>query len=49
VDGIGPKTKELLLKKFKSLKRIKVASEIEIIQLLGKVKGVKIYQKLQSL
>lgn len=49
VDGIGPKTKELLLKEFKSLKRIKVASEIEIIQLLGKVKGVKIYQKLQSL
>jgi excinuclease ABC subunit C len=49
VDGIGPKTKELLLKEFKSLKRIKVASEIEIIQLLGKVKGVKIYQKLQGL
>ncbi|MBT3444556.1 MAG: excinuclease ABC subunit UvrC, partial [Flavobacteriaceae bacterium] len=49
VDGIGPKTKEILLKEFKSLKRIKVASEIEIIQLLGKVKGVKIYQKLQSL
>lgn len=48
-DGIGPKTKELLLKEFKSLKRIKVASEIEIIQLLGKVKGIKIYQKLQSL
>jgi excinuclease ABC subunit C len=49
VDGIGPKTKEILLKEFKSLKRIKVASEIEIIQVLGKVKGVKIYQKLQSL
>ncbi|MDG1290969.1 MAG: excinuclease ABC subunit UvrC [Flavobacteriaceae bacterium] len=49
VDGVGPKTKEILLKEFKSLKRIKVASEIEIIQLLGKVKGVKIYQKLQSL
>ena len=47
VDGVGPKTKEILLKEFKSLKRIKVASEIEIIQLLGKVKGVKIYQKLQ--
>ena len=49
VDGIGPKTKELLLKKFKSLKRIKIASESEIIQLLGNVKGVKIYEKLQSL
>ena len=46
---IGPKTKELLLKAFKSLKRIKAASEQEIIDLLGKTKGVKIYQKLQEL
>ena len=49
VEGIGPKTKELLLKAFKSLKRIKAASEQEIIDLLGKTKGVKIYQKLQEL
>jgi excinuclease ABC subunit C len=49
VDGIGSKTKELLLKEFKSLKRIKIASKSEIIQLLGNVKGVKIYKKLQSL
>lgn len=49
VEGIGPKTKELLLKAFKSLKRIKAASEQEIIDLLGKAKGVKIYQKLQEL
>ena len=49
VEGIGRKTKELLLKTFKSLKRIKAAPEEEIIDLLGKVKGVKIYQKLQGL
>tara|TARA_B100001057_G_scaffold475537_1_gene542394 strand:+ start:3923 stop:5716 length:1794 start_codon:yes stop_codon:yes gene_type:complete len=49
VEGIGPKTKELLLKAFKSLKRIKAASEQEIIDLLGKTKGVKIYQKLLKL
>ncbi len=49
VEGIGPKTKELLIKEFKSLKRIKTTPEIEVIKLLGKVKGVKIYQKLKSL
>ena len=49
VEGIGPKTKELLLKEFKSLKRIKSAPRAAIIELLGNVKGVKIYQKLQRL
>ena len=49
IEGIGPKTKERLLKKFKSLKRIKAASKEEIIGLLGRVKGVKIFQKLQEL
>ena len=49
VVGIGPKTKELLLKEFKSLKRIKAASEEDLVYLLGSVKGVKIYQKLKSL
>jgi excinuclease ABC subunit C len=49
VEGIGPKTKELLLKKFKSLKRIKAASEGDLVHLLGSAKGVKIYQKLKSL
>ena len=49
IEGIGPKTKERLLKKFKSLKRIKAASKEEIIGLLGWVKGVKIFQKLQEL
>jgi len=49
VEGIGPKTKEMLLKRFKSLKRIKGAPEAEIIELLGEVKGVKIFQKLKKL
>ena len=49
VEGIGPKTKEILLKKFKSLKRIKAAPEEEIIDMLGSVKGGKIFQKLQEL
>jgi len=49
IEGIGPKTKELLLKEFKSLKRIKAAEQGEIILLLGKVKGGKIYQKLKAL
>ena len=49
IEGIGPKTKERLLKKFKSLKRIKAASKEEIIDLLGWVKGVKIFQKLKDL
>ncbi len=49
VEGIGPKTKELLLKEFKSLKRIKTAPEDEMVKLLGQVKGVKIYKKLKQL
>ena len=47
VEGIGPKTKEMLLKKFKSLKRIKSASEKEIIICWG-TKGLKIYKKLRN-
>ena len=49
VEGIGPKTKEMLLKKFKSLKRIKAAPKEQIIDMLGSVKGGKIFQKLQEL
>ena len=49
IEGIGPKTKEALLKKFKSMKRIKAVPEQEIIDLLGRVKGTQIFQKLQRL
>ena len=49
IEGIGNKTKERLIKKFKSLKRIKAAPEEEIIKLLGEVKGVNIFKKLNEL
>ncbi len=48
IEGIGPKTKDILLKELKSVKRIKEASESEIIQLLGKSKGAKIYQGIKK-
>ena len=43
LKGIGPKTKELLLKEFKSVKRIKKSSVEEFIGLLGKKRGQKIF------
>ena len=49
IEGIGTKTKELLIKEFKSLKRIKSASEEEIIKLLGQVRGVNIFKKINEL
>ena len=49
IEGIGNKTKERLIKKFKSLKRIKAAPEEEIIKLLGEVRGVNIFKKLNEL
>ena len=49
VEGVGPKTKEILLKKFKSLKRIKAAREKELTDILGTLKGEKIFKKLQKL
>lgn len=49
IEGIGNKTKERLIKKFKSLKRIKAAPEEEIVKLLGEIKGVNIFKKLNEL
>lgn len=43
IPGIGPKTKEQLLKHFKSLKRIKEASKAEIIEQIGQNKGEILY------
>ena len=48
IKGVGPKTKELLLKEFKSLKRIKAASQKELIDALGKVKGAQLFLKLEE-
>ena len=49
IDGLGAKTKELLIKEFKSLKRIKAASQEEITKLLGQVRGDNIFKRLNEL
>lgn len=38
ISGIGPKTKEILIKKFKTLDKIRTASEKELIEIIGKNK-----------
>ena len=43
IKGIGPKTKEALLKQFKSVKRIKEADSQSIIEVVGTAKGQIIY------
>jgi excinuclease ABC subunit C len=48
IPGIGPKTKELLLKKFKSLKRMKTASKEDLIEVLGALKGTVLFDNLNS-
>jgi len=48
IPGVGPKTKENLLKKFKSFKRIKEASKDDLIQLIGSSKGSRLFIQLQE-
>ncbi len=48
IVGIGPKTKNLLLKEFKSVKRIKEASQQELIDLLGQSKGTHIFKSIKK-
>ena len=48
VDGIGKKTKELLLKKFGSVKSLKNADENALQEILGPVKGSNIYRNLHK-
>ena len=43
IKGIGPKTKNLLLKKMKSVKRIKEADSQELIDIVGTSKGNIVY------
>ena len=45
IEGIGSKTAEQLLKKFKSVKRIKEASIESLTQAIGVDKAKKVYQK----
>jgi excinuclease ABC subunit C len=44
IDGIGEKTMETLLKKFKSVKRIKDLNEVEIATIVGTSKAKKIFE-----
>lgn len=44
IKGIGPKTKEMLLKKLKSVKQIKTTDNQQLIELLGPNKGNLIYK-----
>ena len=44
IKGIGPKTKELLVKKFKTVKRIKNATMEELTDIVGKAKAQIITQ-----
>ena len=46
--GIGPKTKETLLKKFKSFKRIKEANKDDLIQVIGNSKGTLLFNQLRE-
>ena len=46
IPGVGPKTKENLLKKFKSFKRIKAAPIKDLIELLGEKKGKQLHEHL---
>lgn len=48
IDGIGPKTKDLLLKHFKSVKRIKEATEDQLIDIIGESKARKLYNYFQT-
>lgn len=43
IPGVGPKTKDMLLKTFKSVKRIKESSEQDIANVVGTSKGKIIY------
>ena len=46
IRGVGPKTKEKLLKKFKSLKRIQKIPEVELIKLLGNKTGKILFKQV---
>ena len=43
IKGIGPKTKEGLLKKLKTVKKIREAEEQELAEIIGKAKGRIVY------
>lgn len=48
ISGIGPKTKELLLKHFKSLKRIRESSVDDLAAVIGPKKAQSLYDQLHD-
>ena len=48
IKGIGPKTKETLLKHFKSVKRIREASVEDVKAIIGEKKGEMLWQQLHA-
>ncbi len=48
IKGVGEKTKDLLLKEFKSVKRIAEASEEDLAKVVGKAKAKLIYEALKD-
>ena len=48
IQGVGEKTKQLLLKHFKSVKRLSEASADEIIALIGQSRGEKVINALKQ-
>jgi excinuclease ABC subunit C len=48
IDGIGEKTAQQLLRKFKSVKRIRESSLEEISQVIGVSKALKVYESLRE-
>jgi excinuclease ABC subunit C len=45
IEGIGPKTVELLISHFGSVKKVMEAKKDKLEKLIGKVKAKKIYEK----
>lgn len=48
INGIGEKTKDTLIKKFKSVKRIKEQTEKELAEVIGKAKAKIIFDNLHQ-
>lgn len=48
IDGIGPKTKELLLKKFRSVARVKAATLAQLTDLIGPAKARTLFNALNE-
>ena len=48
IKGIGDKTKVVLLRKYKSIKRIRETDESELIELIGEAKAKLIKEGLKG-